>query len=197
MTVETDALGGRLPLVDPAAFTGAQRHLFDTVTATRERRANDAGFRITTPDGRLIGPFNACLLRPEVALKLLEFSSIAQSQTSLSDRVREVVILAVGAVWDARFELYAHSALAHQAGLSAESVAALVNSRLPDDLSAHEKIAGRVAQRLSAGHRIDDDLYREAQNAFGATGLFDIAALIGVYHSVCAILNLFEVPAPV
>jgi 4-carboxymuconolactone decarboxylase len=197
MTVETDALGGRLPLVDPAAFTGAQRHLFDTVTATRERRANDAGFRITTPDGRLIGPFNACLLRPEVALKLLEFSSIAQSQTSLSDRVREVVILAVGAVWDARFELYAHSALAHQAGLSAESITALVNGRLPHDLSAQERIAGRVAQQLSTHHRIDDELYREAQSAFGEKGLFDIAALIGVYHSVCAVLNLFAVPAPV
>jgi 4-carboxymuconolactone decarboxylase len=196
MTVETDALGGRLPLVDPAAFTDAQRQLFDWVTATRERRADEAGFRITTPDGRLIGPFNACLLRPEVALKLLECSSAAKSQTSLSDRVREVVILAVGAVWDARFELYAHSALAHKAGLSTESIKALVSGRLPDDLSAHEKIAGRVAQQLSTRHRIDDELYREAQNVFGTKGLFDIVALVGIYHSVCAILNLFAVPAP-
>jgi 4-carboxymuconolactone decarboxylase len=197
MNVETDALGGRLPLVDPTAYTGAQRQLFDWVTATRERRADDAGFRITTPDGRLIGPFNACLLRPEVALKLLECSSAAQNQTSLSDRVREVVILAVGAVWDAQFELYAHSALAHKAGLSTESITALVSGRIPDDLSAHEKIAGRVARQLSTRHRIDDELYREAQNAFGAQGLFDIVALIGIYHSVCAILNLFAVPAPV
>jgi 4-carboxymuconolactone decarboxylase len=80
--------------------------------------------------------------------------------------------------------------------LSTESITALVNGQLPDELDAHEKIACRVAQQLSAGHRIDDELYREAQNAFGATGLFDIAALIGVYHSVCAILNLFGVPAP-
>ena len=196
MTVEADALGGRLPLVDPAAFTGAQQQLFDWVMATREQRGDDAGFRITTPDGRLIGPFNACLLRPEVALKLLECSSAAQTQTSLSDRVREVVILAVGAVWDARFELYAHSALAHQAGLSTESIKALASGRLPDDLSAHEKIAGRVAQQLSTRHRIDDELYREAQNAFGTNGLFDIVALIGIYHAVCAILNLFAVPAP-
>jgi 4-carboxymuconolactone decarboxylase len=54
----------------------------------------------------------------------------------------------------------------------------------------------RVAQQLSTRHRIDDELYREAQNAFGAKGLFDIAALIGVYHWVRAIRNLFEVPAP-
>jgi hypothetical protein len=26
--------------------------------------------------------------------------------------------------------------------------------------------------------------------------LFDIAALIGQYHTVCTALNLFEVPAP-
>jgi 4-carboxymuconolactone decarboxylase len=148
MTVETGDLGGRLPLVDRAAFTGAQRQLFDSVTATRERRADDAGFRITTPDGRLIGPFNAFLLRPEVALKLLEFSSAAQSQTSLSDRVREVVILAV-AEWNARFELYAHSALAHQAGLSTQSITTLVSGGLPDDLSAQQRIAGRVAQQFS------------------------------------------------
>jgi 4-carboxymuconolactone decarboxylase len=82
MTFETDALGGHLPLVDPADFTGAQRQLVDAVTATH----HDAGFRITTPDGRPIGPFNPFLLRPQVALKLWEFSSTAQSQTSLSDR---------------------------------------------------------------------------------------------------------------
>ena len=83
-----------------------------------------------------------------------------------------------------------------QAGLSTECITALVGGRLPDGLSAHEKIAGRVAQQLSVGHRVDDGLYREAQKAFGATGLFDIVALVGVYHSVCAILNLFAVPAP-
>ena len=196
MTVEADALGGRLPLVDPAAFTGAQQQLFDWVMATREQRGDDAGFRITTPDGRLIGPFNAYLLRPEVALKMLECNAVARSQTSLSDRAREVVILAVGAVWGAQFELYAHSAVADKAGLSSESIKALVSGRLPDDLSANERIAGRVAQQLSAHHRIDEELYREAQNAFGAQGLFDIVALIGIYHQVCAILNLFAVPAP-
>jgi 4-carboxymuconolactone decarboxylase len=99
-------------------------------------------------------------------------------------------------VWDAQFELYAHSALAHEAGLSTEAITTLVSGGLPDDLSAHERIAARVTQQLSTRHHVDDELYREAQNAFGATGLFDIVALVGVYHSVCAILNLFAVPAP-
>lgn len=44
---------------------------------------------------------------------------------------------------------------------------------------------------------VDDDLYREAERLFGSTGLFDIAAVMGVYQTVCSMLALFEVPAPV
>jgi hypothetical protein len=49
---------------------------------------------------------------------------------------------------------------------------------------------------LSTHHRVDDELYSEAEKAFGTTGLFDIAALMGQYHTVCTALTLFEVPAP-
>lgn len=38
--------------------------------------------------------------------------------TSLDARVRQVVILAVGAVWKADYQLYAHAAVARKAGLS-------------------------------------------------------------------------------
>jgi 4-carboxymuconolactone decarboxylase len=58
--------------------------------------ANGAGFQSTTGDGRLIGPFNPFLLNPAVASKLLNLQFAEQSQTSLSERVRQVVILAVG-----------------------------------------------------------------------------------------------------
>jgi 4-carboxymuconolactone decarboxylase len=107
-----------------------------------------------------------------------------------------VVIIAVGAVWGADYALYAHCALARNAGLSDVAVTTLANAGIPDDLSEHEKIAARLARQLSTSHRVDDELYREAEHAFGTTGLFDIAALMGQYHTVCAALTLFEVPAP-
>jgi 4-carboxymuconolactone decarboxylase len=72
----------------------------------------------------------------------------------------------------------------------------LANGGIPDELSEHEKIAARLAHQLSTSHRVDDELYSEAEQAFGTTGLFDIAALIGQYHTVCTALTLFEVPAP-
>jgi 4-carboxymuconolactone decarboxylase len=196
MTVESETLGGRLPLVDPTSLTGAQRGLFDSVMTTQVPWANAAGFQATTADGRLIGPFNTFLLHPQVASKFLEFSAAEGSHTSLSERVREVVIIVVGAVWGADYELYAHSTLARKAGLTSDTVTTLANGALPDDLSEQEKIAARVTRQLSTNHRVDDALYRKAEQTFGRKGLFDIAALIGQYHTVCTVLTLFAVPAP-
>jgi 4-carboxymuconolactone decarboxylase len=110
--------------------------------------------------------------------------------------VRQVVILAVGAVWRADYELYAHSAAARTAGVSEHAVKALANGEIPDELSEDEKIAGRLARQLTSTHRVDDTLDSEAEKAFGSQGLVDMAALIGAYHGVCTTLSLFEVPAP-
>jgi hypothetical protein len=38
-------------------------------------------------------------------------------------------------------------------------------------VSVHEKIAARVARGLCTAHRIDKELYVEAERAFGVTGL--------------------------
>jgi 4-carboxymuconolactone decarboxylase len=58
------------------------------------------------------------------------------------------------------------------------------------------KTMRRLAHQLWTSHRVDDELYREGEKAFGTTGLFDIAALIGQYHTVCTAVTLFAVPAP-
>ena len=189
-------LGGRLPLADPATLTSAQHDLFETLKATWVMYAEKLGVQATTKDGRLIGPFNAFLLHPEVTAKLSEFQVAEAANTTLSPRVREVVIIVVGAVWRADYELYAQINVARKAGLSDEAITVLANGGIPEDLSDHEKLAARLARELSTRHRIDDEMYREAEEAFGRTGLFDIVAVMGVYQTVCSALALFEIPAP-
>ena len=189
-------LGGRLPLADPATLTSAQHDLFETLKATWVMYADNLGVQATTKDGRLLGPFNAFLLHPEVTAKLSEFQVAEAANTTLSPRVREVVIIVVGAVWRADYELYAQINVARKAGLSDDAITVLANGGIPEDLSDHEKLAARLARELATRHRIDDEMYREAEEAFGRTGLFDIVAVMGVYQTVCSALALFEVPAP-
>jgi 4-carboxymuconolactone decarboxylase len=87
-------------------------------------------------------------------------------------------------------------ALARTAGLSEQAARMIAAGAEPDELSDSERIAQRLTTALSVAHRVDDALYWQAEKAFGAEGLVDIAFLIGIYHSVCAVLNLFSIPAP-
>lgn len=144
MSDHIDALGGRLPLADPAALNPAQREIFDRMATRIVPWADDARFQSTAEDGRLIGPFNPALLNPAIAASFLDLQSAEQMNTSLSARVREVVILAVGAAWQADYELYAHLVVAVKAGLSEDAARAVASGGIPDEFSDDEKTALRL-----------------------------------------------------
>jgi 4-carboxymuconolactone decarboxylase len=196
MPVQTERSGGRLPLLDPSALSGAQKETYERLNRTWIPWANDVPFQSELEDGRLIGPFNPILFSLVISSSFLDLQETEQNNTSLSQRVRQVVILVVGAVWKSDYELYAHAAAARKAGISEDAIRMLTTGGLPDDLSDQEKIAQRYARQLSAEHRIDAALYSVAEHTFGQRGLVEITYLTGIYHTVCALLNAFEIPAP-
>ncbi|MDX6459591.1 MAG: 4-carboxymuconolactone decarboxylase [Acidobacteriaceae bacterium] len=196
MSKKQQNLGGRLPLPQTNALTGTQRTLYDTLMSTWVPYARKIGVEATTADDRLIGPFNTFLLHPEIAEKLSDLQAAEAKNTTLPKRVREVVVLMVGAVWGAAYELYAQAPVAREMGFSDADISTLAKGELPDELSGAEKLAARLAKQLATEHRVDDATYEEAVHAFGTTGLFDIVAVMGVYHTVCGALALFEVPVP-
>jgi 4-carboxymuconolactone decarboxylase len=189
-------LGGRLPLLDPLALSIAQKEIYDRLNTTMIPWADGAHFQSKTDDGKLIGPFNPMLFNPGIASHFLDLHDAEEKHTSLSERVRQVVILTVGAVWESDYELYAHSAAARKAGISEGAIQTLATGGLPDDLSDQEKIAQRYARQLSAEHRVDAALYSAAERAFEKRGLVDITYLTGIYYITCGFLNGFEIPAP-
>lgn len=196
MARDTNPLGGRLDLLSPQDLDRKQKALYDEIDAKRIPWAQKAGFLVKLDGGQLVGPFNALLYRQEISNGYLKFTDAETANSSLDARVREVVILSVGAAWNSPYELYAHSAVAKSAGISEEAVRALVAGEASDDLTAAEKLAYRVTRRLTVDHHIDPELFEEARTAFGVAGLIDITFLIGRYVTICALLNAFEVPAP-
>ena len=125
MPKEDTDLGGRIPLSHPAQLTEGQQSLYRTILEGAVPWAESSGFVAKLEDGRLVGPFNVLLQSPEIGAAFMQLQSAEGKSTSLTERVRQVVILTVGSVWKAPYELYAHSAVAHTAGLTAEAVAAL------------------------------------------------------------------------
>ena len=196
MTARILKPGGRLPLLDPLALPTPQKEIYDRINATFVSWSDDIHFKSKTDDGRLIGPFNPILYSPGISSSFLDLHDAEERKTSLDERVRQVVILSVGAVWKSDYELYAHSAAAGKAGISASAIRTLAAGGLPDDLNEREKVAQRYARQLSAEHRVDANLYSAAVHAFGEHGVVDLTYLIGIYHITCGLLNSFHIPAP-
>ena len=66
----------------------------------------------------------------------------------------------------------------------------------PDDLLPEEILAHRFARQLTIEHKVNADLYKETEDAFGKEGIVNLTFLMGIYLYTCVTLNAFEVPAP-
>jgi len=125
MTSDTEKLGGRLALLDPVALSAAQKEIYDRVDDSLGALANRIHVQSKTDDGRPIGPFNPMIVSPAISSGFLDLLDAEGKYTSLGERIRQLVILAVGAVWKSDYELYFHSAAARTAGIPENAIRTL------------------------------------------------------------------------
>ena len=192
--MDAAGLGGRLPLQPPASLGPDARALYARLTGGRLGRA--APFTSQTKAGELIGPFNALLYAPTIGSGFIDFHEAEEHATPLSKRVREIVILSVGAVWASAYEPYAHRAVAANVGFSPEVVAGLAAGEPCDQLGDDERAAQRFTLELARERIVGDATYADAEQAFGREGLVALILLAAAYTATCVMLNAFAVPAP-
>lgn len=191
--------GGRLPRNEAIDLDDDQRAARDEIVGRSARWAERSGFAPTDDAGGLIGPFNAFTLRPAPGRAFNQWVQTDQRGSSLSPRIREVVILTVGVAWQADYEIYAHVAVARTVGLSETVIAGLRSGETDgstDDWAPDELAAHRFTDELVRTHRVSDATYAAAEEAFGRDGVLDMVHLTGMYLATSALLNAFEVPAP-
>lgn len=193
--VPQDELGGRLPLIFPADLDEAQKAVYEGLLRTVMPEAEHDGFVARLDDGRFIGPFNALLRSPAIAQGLGRWvAPIAGA--GLSEEVRQLVILAVGAVWNAEYEIAAHVSAARVAGIAQTAVEAVLAGTDPVDASPAGRVAWRLANSVVERREVPDDIYHDAVATFGVAGVVAILALVGQYQFISSILTCFQVPAP-
>ena len=196
MSDNTSSLGGRLKLLPPDKLRPDQKKLHDAIMERMVPWAEESGFQAATGDGRLLGPFNPMLYSPMLGQASLEGVEAERQHTSLSKRVREIIILTVGEVWRAAYELYAHTAVAEKAGLDEHTIQIIKSGHVPEGLSEEETVAHEFTHMLVSEHKVDAKMYARGVAVFGEKGLVDLIFLAGNYITVSALLNAFEVPVP-
>ena len=184
----------RLPPLVPETLTPELRQVHDEIAALMARTQP----RIVALDraGALVGPFPAMLHFPRFGVPALTFQRVLSAEGRLPKAVREVAILAIGAAFGARYELYAHEITATEAGLSRAQVATIVAGQRPSDLSDEETIAYDVAHVLAAGRILPASTYTHAVDRLGRDGVGELVFLIGSYCLIAVLLNAFDVPVP-
>jgi 4-carboxymuconolactone decarboxylase len=184
---------GRLSLLRQTDLNGTQTDLRQKLKGMLEW-ADRSGFRAQTDEGELLGPFNSLLYSPDVAQGLLSFIQAETRSTSLAPQLREVVILTVGSVWNAAYELYAHRAVARSLGITERDVELLSSGKAPVDLGPDGDLTQRFVLSLTRERHVSDALYKEITERFDTKAVFDMISLAGLYMTVSALLNAFEVP---
>ena len=194
MTDPQALASGRLPLLKQTELTETQSGLRLQLRGMLEW-ADRSGFRAQTDTGELLGPFNSLLYSPEVAQGLLSFIQAETRSTALPPQLREVVILTVGSVWNAAYELYAHRVVAQSLGITPRDVELLSSGKAPVDLGPDADLTQHFVLSLVQERRVSAALYEEANARFDTKALFDMISLAGIYMTVSALLNAFDVPA--
>jgi 4-carboxymuconolactone decarboxylase len=184
----------RLPMIAPADLTPEQKSLYDVMRKGIASNFND--FKVVREDGALMGPWNPWLHEPGIGKAIWDLTMAMTANASLPDNVRQVVILVVGARFDAAYEIYAHIAVAEREGMTPERLATLTAEIKPTDFAKDESIAYDVAYALVRGGTLPEPLYRLAIATFGQHGTNELIYLVGLYSLVSTTLNGFNVPVP-
>jgi alkylhydroperoxidase family enzyme len=184
----------RLPPIAPNDLTADQKPLYENMRVGIASNFN--AFKVEREDGALLGPWNPWLHEPAIGKAIWDLTMAMTAQASLPDNVRQVAILAVGAHFDAAYEIYAHIAVAERENMSPQRLATLVANLKPNDLSPEESVAFDVTYALVRGGVLPEPLYSLAVTTFGQHGANELFYLVGLYSLVSTTLNAFNVPVP-
>src|ERR1700761_9380670 len=133
----------RLDPIAPEALTAEQKALYDEMRKGIASSFN--AFKAEREDGALMGPWNPWLHEPQIGKAIWDLTLAMTANASLKDNVRQIVILVVGARFDAAYEIYAHITVAEREGMKPERLASLTADLRPADLTAEETVAFDIA----------------------------------------------------
>lgn len=172
----------RLLPPDPERLSDAQRAVYDAI--------------VSGPRGRVRGPLAIWLHRPELAGRAQALGQYCRYDSSLEQRLSELAILTMGALWKAEFEWWAHYPIALKAGLAPDVADAIGEGREPVFEKDDESVVYAFIQALVERRTIPDELYQRAHDVLGQDRLVDLVGLAGYYTLISMTLNVFKVGLP-
>ena len=126
----------RILEIPPEKLSSEQSKVFDQLTAGR---------------GRILGPYKIWIHSPTVASGMERIGTFLNKFSSLSKREVEIGILVIAQHWQGDYVRQAHIREGKAAGLSQETIDAILAGKDPKLADAHERAVHRFAAALVSG----------------------------------------------
>jgi 4-carboxymuconolactone decarboxylase len=142
------------------------------------------------------GPFAAMLRDPQVALHSYALATHFRNSPLLGVKLTEFAIMIIARDWAQQFEWEAHYKRALDAGVKAETLAAVAESRRPTSMAEDEEIVYDFCTEILRTKGVSDTTYAKAVKKFGENGVVSLAGLHGYYVMLATMLNVARTPVP-
>ena len=173
----------RIPFVTRDDVNESERGAYDAFVEMR-------GSRPTA------GPYALLLHMPEVAQRLESLRLYLRDETSLSQKLQEIVMLTVAREMDCAYIWQAHAATAREVGVRGGIVDGLREKRALTGLDPDEQTAVDFTRELLRNRKVSQATFDRANTGFGRRGTLTLTNLIGCYATLAYIMNTYELEAP-
>jgi 4-carboxymuconolactone decarboxylase len=171
----------RIQEIPPEKLTSAQAKVFEQLTAGR---------------GRILGPYKIWIHSPTVASGMEHIGTFLNKRSSLSTREVEIGILVIAQHWQGEYVKQAHIRAGKEAGLTPETIDAILAGKDPKLTDPHERAVHRFAASLVSGAKLSDAEFAEIEKTLGREGVAEVLVLLGYYTSVALGMKVHQVPIP-
>ena len=159
-----------------------------------EAQRKAAAEMIAGPRKGVKGPFIPLLRSPELMDRLQKVGEYLRFQSSLEQRISELIMLIVAREWTQHFEWFVHVPLGRKAGISEDTIAALAEGRRPSGMSEGEELAYDFCVELLRNKGVSETTYRRAVAKFGENGVIDMIGVAGYFATVSMVMNVAHSP---
>ena len=184
----------RQPRLRPAELDAEQEQLYRNITEG-PRSTGPQLFALTDDEGVLQGPFGGFLLSPALGDALQQLGAAVRYRSALSDRLREMAILAVATRHNSAFERHAHQAVGAACGLTAPEMQEIDAGHSPELDDPVEAAGLRMTWALLDGD-VDDTTWRACVPPLDAAAVFELTTLVGYYSTLALQMRVLQVDGP-
>jgi 4-carboxymuconolactone decarboxylase len=142
------------------------------------------------------GPYNPMIRSPVLGQRLYDLFYYLRWQTSVPTKLNEFAILIIGRQWRSQVEWFAHAPVAAKAGLSADIIAELKQSKRPSKMAEDEALTYDFVTELTTTQKVSDDTFARAKKIFSDQQIVDLTTVAGNYVMVAMILAMAEQSVP-